>query len=522
MEWISDPTIWAGLTTLIVLEIVLGIDNVIFINILTEKLPAQKQDRARITGLSLALIMRIVLLCFTGWLMTLKTPLFSVMQFNFSTKDLIILGGGLFLVFKATMELNDRLEGKDHDDQKQKKTSNSLVVIAQIVVLDAVFSVDAIITATGIANDNIPVMLIAVTIAMILMMFASKPLAKFVNAHPTIVILCLSFLLMIGFSLIAEGFGVNIPKVYLYFAIGFSIVIEFFNQVALFNREKMMRKKPLRQRTADAILTLLKGEIDEDDGNVHTIDHIADAQNTDAFKNQELIMVERVFSLSQRSISSVMTSRQDAEMINISNESDDVLNALLKNQHSRVLVIDDDSADEPLGIIEIRDFFKILLNNKHDFNSINYAELIKQPLIFLETISLLVALDHFKAEKTHFALVVDEFGAMQGIVSMTDVMEAIAGEFPEHNQDIDVRHDIKQLDDKNWLVNGYVPLDELVHYIDLPLEDKREYHTIAGLLIEQLQDLPKEGESLIIENYRFEVQSVENHRIVKIKVTQLS
>lgn len=318
MEWVMDPTIWVGLSTLIILEIVLGIDNIIFIAILAEKLPPEKRDHARIIGLSLALIMRIILLIFTGWLVTLKTPLFSLFGISFNARQIIMLLGAVFLIFKATMELNERLEGKSHEDPKQqRKTSHFWTVIVQIVVLDAVFSLDSVITAVGMV-EHIPIMIIAVCIAMVIMIIASKPLANFVNSHPTIIILCLSFLLMIGFSLVAEGFGFSIPKGYLYAAIGFSIMIEFFNQMASFNRRRFLSKKPLRQRTAEAILNLLKGDIEDEELDSHTKDLVADAgKKSPVFNDQELSMIERVLGLEQRSVSSIMTSRHDIKMINI-------------------------------------------------------------------------------------------------------------------------------------------------------------------------------------------------------------
>ena len=228
MEWILDPSLWAGLVTLIVLELVLGIDNLVFIAILVEKLPPAARDRARVIGLLMALLLRLVLLASLSWLVTLTQPLFTLFQHNFSARDLLLLSGGLFLLYKATTELNSRLEGSDEESGQSKNGAKFWPVVAQIVVLDAIFSLDAVITAVGMVN-HLPVMMAAVTVAILLMLLASKPLTRFVNAHPTIVILCLSFLLMIGFSLVAEGLGFIIPKGYLYAAIGFSILIEMFN-----------------------------------------------------------------------------------------------------------------------------------------------------------------------------------------------------------------------------------------------------------------------------------------------------
>ena len=216
MEFLLDPGIWVGLITLIILEIVLGIDNLVFIAILAEKVPPEQRDKARIVGLSLALVMRLGLLFAISWLVTLTKPFISVFDLTFSGRDLILLFGGLFLVYKAVIELHEKIEGKP----EVKITTNVVyasfaAVVAQIVILDAVFSLDSVITAIGMV-DNIYVMMVAMIVAMLVMLIASKSLTAFVNRHPTVVILCLSFLLLIGISLIAEGFGFHIPKGYIY------------------------------------------------------------------------------------------------------------------------------------------------------------------------------------------------------------------------------------------------------------------------------------------------------------------
>ncbi|ETH83846.1 integral membrane protein TerC family protein [Bordetella pertussis STO1-CHOC-0017] len=239
MEWLQDPAAWVGLLTLVVLEIVLGIDNLIFIAILADKLPPAQRDRARIVGLSLALLMRLGLLSVMSWLVTLTTPWFSVGPMSFSGRDLILMLGGLFLLFKGTMELHERIEGGQSLDTGGPRVYASFwVIVTQIVVLDAVFSLDSVITAVGMV-DHLAIMMIAVIIAIGIMLLASKPLTRFVNAHPTVVVLCLGFLLMIGFSLLAESFGFKVPKGYLYAAIGFSVAIEALNQVARRNLLKL-------------------------------------------------------------------------------------------------------------------------------------------------------------------------------------------------------------------------------------------------------------------------------------------
>lgn len=237
MEWLSDPAAFLGFITLVFLEIILGIDNLIFISIVTEKLPPHERNKARYIGLGLALIMRIGLLFCISWLATLTSPILEINDKNFSGRDLILLCGGIFLLFKATIELHERIEGANKQNLQANKYASFWSTILQVIILDLVFSIDSIVTAIGMVND-VSMMISAVLISVVIMILAANPLTKLVNAHPTLIILCLGFLLMIGFSLIAEGFGFHIPKGYLYSAIGFSLAIEIVNQLVQINRKR--------------------------------------------------------------------------------------------------------------------------------------------------------------------------------------------------------------------------------------------------------------------------------------------
>ena len=229
MDWLSNPESWIALLTLTVLEIVLGIDNIIFISILAGKLPADQQSKARKVGLGLAMFIRIALLASLAWIARLTDPLFEIDRFNwaFSGRDLILLLGGLFLLGKATHEIHDKLEGQEGHASAKVAASFTSVII-QILLLDIVFSLDSVITAVGMANE-LAVMITAVVLAVAVMMFAAGPVSAFVERHPTVKMLALSFLLLIGMSLIAEGFHQHISKGYIYFAMGFSVFVEMLN-----------------------------------------------------------------------------------------------------------------------------------------------------------------------------------------------------------------------------------------------------------------------------------------------------
>ena len=228
MEWITSVEGWASLLTLTVLEIVLGIDNVIFIAILAGKLPPAQRDRARRTGLFLAMFIRIALLMSIVWVMGLTRPFVTILGVALSGRSVVLAGGGLFLIYKATLEIHENLEGVDTDQTPRRAAASFGGVIVQILLLDIVFSLDSVITAVGMA-EFVTIMIAAIVIAVACMLFASGALAAFVERHPTVKMLALAFLLLIGLSLIAEGFGQHVPKGYIYFAMGFSVFVEMIN-----------------------------------------------------------------------------------------------------------------------------------------------------------------------------------------------------------------------------------------------------------------------------------------------------
>ena len=227
MEWLSDPQVWIAFATLTALELVLGIDNIVFISILAGKLPAEQQQKARLTGLALAMFMRVGLLFSLSWIISLTAPLFTVLGQEISGRDLVLIAGGLFLIGKATHEIHGKLEGDEGSASTRVKPS-FFSVIVQILLLDIVFSLDSVITAVGMV-DEIWIMIAAVVVAILFMMAFANPISNFVDRHPTVKMLALSFLLLIGVTLLAEAFDRHIPKGYIYFAMAFSVFVEMLN-----------------------------------------------------------------------------------------------------------------------------------------------------------------------------------------------------------------------------------------------------------------------------------------------------
>jgi len=241
MELLTDPNAWIAFATLAALEIVLGIDNIVFISILADRLPPEQRPKARMIGLSVAMIMRILLLLCITWIMGLTKPIFELLELEVSWRDVILMVGGLFLLAKSTIEIHDALETAGAPGDEPKPVASLMAVIVQIGLLDLVFSLDSVITAVGMADD-VEVMIAAIVVAIGVMMFAAKAVSEFVESHPTVKMLALSFLMLIGVALIAEGLALHIPKGYIYFAMGFSLAVEMLN---LRMRAKRKRRQPL-------------------------------------------------------------------------------------------------------------------------------------------------------------------------------------------------------------------------------------------------------------------------------------
>lgn len=226
LEMLMDPQVWMAFITLTALEIVLGIDNIIFLAILVGRLPPEQQRKGRLIGLALAMVTRILLLLSLAWLIGLTAPLFTAGQWDISARDIILLAGGAFLLFKATMEIHNSLEGEEH--KVGAKRAGFISVVVQIAIIDIVFSLDSVITAVGLV-EHVEVMIAAIVIAVLVMMMASESISRFVDEHPTIKMLALSFLMLVGVALIAEGLDLHIPKGYIYFAMAFSVAVEMLN-----------------------------------------------------------------------------------------------------------------------------------------------------------------------------------------------------------------------------------------------------------------------------------------------------
>jgi len=511
-DWMADPTAWLGLATLVVLEIVLGIDNLVFIAILADKLPPHQRNKARMIGLALAMLMRLGLLASIAWVVTLTAPLFTVFGSEISGRDLILIFGGVFLLFKGTMELHERVEGSTHGETTGKiQHAIFWQVILQIVVLDAVFSLDSVITAVGMVQD-LSIMMIAVVIAMAVMMLASRTLMAFVSRHPTVVILCLGLLLMIGFSLVAEGLGFHVPKGYLYAAIGFSILIEFFNQLSSRNRVRRTHALDRRQRTAQTVLRLLRAgkhpeQTDtQSDGEPVFIDGLDDEP---AFAPEESNMIERVLDIGARDVRSIMVPRGKMVCLDIQDKAATVIEKF-SSGHARLPLCDGDAANV-IGVLHFKDF----LNHMSSRSEPDLAQLARKPHYVIETMPALKVLEVLRRSREHLLIVVDERGVCEGLLTPLDVLTAIGGELPEH---ADAVLKAVQLSDGSWLLDPSMRIEDagrtLEHHGYL-LEHTDA--TLTGCLLRIVGRIPDVGETIKWQQWCFEITRRNGHRLEQVR-----
>lgn len=512
MEWMFEPTAWAGLATLVVLEIVLGIDNLIFIAILSDKLPPHQRQRARMIGLSLAMLMRLGLLTAIAWMTKLTDPLFTVIGNEISGRDLIMIIGGGFLLFKGTMELHEKLEGAHGKKQTGENYAKFWQVIVQIVILDAVFSLDAVITAVGM-TEHLSIMMIAVCISMGLMLLSANALMNFVSAHPTVVILCLGFLLMIGFSLVVDGLGYHIPKGYLYAAIGFSVGIEALNQLAQRNRRKNYEKIDPRLRLSQAVLSLLGTKGSENQAMSHDMSMISGKSDNDqVFTPQERLMMGRILHLREMSVEEIMTPRNDIYWIDLADDKDTIVKEIIECPYSCVVVAGTSGIDEPKGVIYKKDLADFLLHNR-DIESFDH--ILSQPVSLPNSADILDAMDSFRDSRIHTAFIVDEYGIVEGLVTLTDIAEAILGDMPEEHGEDDFRY--QQGEDNSILVNGNLhvqDIKDILGAIELPEGD---YHTVAGIMLLMLKRLPENGDTIQIPGWTISVTEMDGRRVKRLK-----
>ena len=502
MSWISDPNAWIGLATLIGLEIVLGIDNLVFTAILADRLPAHQRKRARFVGLSLALVMRLGLLATLSVLSHLTEPLLTVAGFALSGRDVILLCGGVFLLAKGTTELHERIDGGHGAAGATRKPPAFWKVIVQIILLDLVFSLDSVITAVGMV-EQLAIMVIAVVVAVAVMILAAGPLTAFVGRRPTVVILCLGFLLMIGFSLITEALGFHVPKAYLYAAIVFSVLVEAANELRRLKVDRRDASSTRRERASAAIMRFL-GEADD----AATGTPPASAKG---FGSEERLMVHGVLELGERRLRSLMTPRGEIEWLDVA-ASDAVMREKAAHLSHSYVLLARERVDDVVGVARTHDLLAAL--NDATFEPLKF---VRQPLFLPDTLEALRAVELLRAQTTRLAVAVDEHGSVQGVLTPFDILEAIAGDFPDTPSDIDTAI---QVDGNAWLVDGAQDVRRLGAAIGHDLADPTDrYTTIAGLILTRLERLPAIGDRVTYRDLVLDVLDLDGRNAGRVRIT---
>lgn len=381
MEIFLDYSNWIGLITLTLLEVVLGIDNLFFIIIITNKLRHNQRDKARIFGLLTAVLMRVLTLSFISWTMKFKKSFFCLFNICFSLNNLILISGGIFLIFKAIMELYKRLQSSFFNNANNKLNNNFSSfwsVVIQIVILDMLFSLDAVITAVGIVN-NLIIMTISIIIAMSIMLFTSKALTKFININPTALIICLSFLLILGFSLVCEGLGFYVSKSYLYFSISFAILIEIFNYI----------------------------------------------EKQNFIKSQSNKLIKKIITTNKNSLNSIkyfMTPREKIFWINIKEDTNKIKKQIINSPYN-LLPVCIENLDNIIGIAQSKEL--LLFLQKKNTKIKNFSN-FQQPILISESIDMLYLTKKIKISKPNFFLVIsNKSNFIKGIITPLDILKYI-------------------------------------------------------------------------------------------------
>lgn len=505
--WIADPSAWAGLGTLILIEIVLGIDNLVFISILAATLPAQQRRKAFLIGLGLALVTRLCLLSAMAWVISLTQPVIEVLGRGLSWRDIILIVGGVFLLLKGTMEMHERLEGTAASAQQAGSRGAFWQVVIQIVVLDAIFSIDSVITSVGMVQ-HLPIMFIAVIAAVGFMLAASGPLVAFIERHPTVIILCLGFLLMIGFGLITDGVGVPIPKGYMYTAILFSLLIEFCNQCALRNRRRRVGVRDMREATARVILGLLGGKTDSDSVPMDAM-ALGSANAGEAFAPEERAMVGRVIRLSGRTARYIMTPSQRAQWLPASATLAEAERFAARTGLSWLPVRDADN-DDVLGVVAVS---RLVHPAEGPFD---LRRLVHPAPTVIEHTALADLLETYREHPSPLFFVVDEYGSVVGILTPANLLSVLAGQMG----DVPDSPDSCRRADGSWVLPGRLAADTAVTWLGLHRPHRSTSATLAGLVLERLGHIPRQGESFHWNGMLVTVTRMDGRRIDEVQAVK--
>ncbi|VFP88356.1 UPF0053 inner membrane protein YoaE [Buchnera aphidicola (Cinara piceae)] len=520
MHLFVDPSAIAGFFTLMFLEIILGIDNIIFISILSKKLPHNQRNKARYTGLILALFMRFGLLIITSFLVNLKNPIFINKFFVFSIKEIILLIGGIFLFIKTIFELFNYVNIIVKKNKKNIRKSSFWCIVTEIVILDAILSIDSVMTAIGMIQ-NLSIIISAVIISTIFMIFLSNLFIKFINSQKKIIVLCLCLLLIISLNLIIESLGFYIPKEYLYISIGFYLFVETINQIRKRNKIKQKQKEPLRKKIYNIIYRIINNKkenqinkkkdlflIEKED---KIYNYINNKNNINKIENQEIKILINILKFNNNKIQNIIIPQEKIIWINITENYESIKNKLLHISHNMILICENE-LNEIIGVVPKKKLLRIIKNNEDIYNfSIKYP-----PFIIPDTINTINLLHLLRYCKNNCIIVSNESGIVIGLIKPKDIFNIIVGKF------LDKKNTPKVIiNDKNWIVTGSMNLNNLKKILNITtLNNSSNCISIADFLIKNNKNIPKTGTTIYSKPYYFYIIKSNLYKIHLIKITQ--
>jgi len=511
MEWTLQGSAWLGLVTLLLLELNLGVDHLRFIGTINGAPPDPQRQTASRVSLLVAWGLSMLMLIGISQLLAAPKQLMTVGSIALSWHQLLFISAGFWLVLSATSSLHNRLDEGGPRTRHQRSHSKRWQWLLHIGLSHGVFVLNSVVTALGLV-DAPGIMAIAITLSSGILLFAPATLRHRIAQTPSILILCLGLLLMIGFSLVVQGFGYAVPKNYLYAAIIFSFGIEGLNQLARRNVYRRETRRPLRERTAEGILRMLGRELIPSSTVTKTLTADTPTLPAQAFEPEERNMVSGVLRLADRHIHSMMTPRADISWINIHDSADQIRTRLSTSPHGFFPVCEN-TLDNILGIARAKDLIGDILQ----YGSIRRAS-IRQPILVHDSIRPLDLMETLRNARGQVVIVIDEFGAVAGLVTAMDIFEAIAGDFPDEDE----TPDIVESGPNQWIVDGgadLYQLEQTLHLTGLQQEDQ-DFSTLAGLLLDQFGHLPKVGASLTLQlpagALSARILDIQDRRIVKV------
>ncbi|VAX76575.1 TerC family protein [Buchnera aphidicola] len=514
-----DPSILAGLFTLIFLEIILSIDNIIFIAILSKKLPQDQRDKAQYTGLILALFMRCGLLFITSRLVHLTKPILVNKLFVFSAKELILLVGGIFLFIKVILELFHHTFNIVQKKKKPKPSSNFWYVVFQIAVLDAIFSIDSVMTAVGMI-DNWFLIIFSVTISTIIMIFLSKILVKFIHSQKTITTLCLSLLLVISINLILESLGIYISPKHLYISIIFAVFIEIINQVKNYNSTIFKKNSTVREKFIDDIHQVINKNqkykknkiLNFKKNTLNNYQFINNYVDKKIIHPNEINTIINIIKLGDTNLQEIMIPKEKITWININSNYEDIKKIILRTSY-KLLPICNNQLNDVIGIVSSKKLISVIDNNEDIYNfSTQYP-----PIIIPDTLNIIHIFHILLFSKKNIFLINNEQKGIEGLIKPIDIFKKIIGKFPTKIYNIPKII----LNPNHWIMQGSVKIRLLKEILNLDISKlNKNCSSLADLLIEKCKKIPKTGENIYFSPYHFKILKSNSYQIHLVKITK--